>query len=364
MVTPQVLLETLLEAGVEYPPPSPPPPSPPVVPPAPVQPPSPYTCSAKALPSAEHVKDHSGGLWDGAAPHLRTSRSVPCWRWDEGGAWPPRQAHQGVFEELEVCGWQSSRSIRWSDGFRQPTLDSILRNRFNDDSCYLKEDGVCQDGGDGDFQSSASHVYKPKSARTIAAVNGRDAFEFERIETYEPLPAVGSHLMISLVDYWDNRGQFLHPSYGDALSTSCTDSTCDSRSDHPMVQRVNECLNGYNVQSSSVGNRQTGPLEVTKAETYSENGGTFIRITAIAAETGYVEASGAGCWEGCGSSESSPSVCGACDGYAGRHHPGWTTADGFDCMDVTGVILQTLQPQCSYGTDRCFLPPLCPDAPF
>ena len=383
VVTPQVILESLLEAGVEYPPPSPPPPSPPSAPPAPVQPPSPYTCSAKALPSAEHVKDHSGGLWDGAAPHLRTSRSVPCWRWDEGGAWPPRQAHQvrphalhstanpavspaaasqDVFEELEVCGWQSSRSIRWADGFRQPILDSILRNRFNDDSCYLKEDGVCQDGGDGDFQSSASHVYKPKSARTIAPVNGRDAFEFERIETYEPLPAVGSHLMISLVDYWDALGSFGDTvNYGDSTVTESFEScfgirgtwpVCVSRDDHPMVGLRNQCLNGFHDSHRLAQNAQTGPLEVTKVETYSENGGTFIRITAIAVETGYVEASGGRCWEGCGFQESSPLGCGPCDGYAQKHHPGWTSADGFDCLDVTGVILQTVQPQCSYGTDR------------
>ena len=94
VVTPQVLLESLLEGGVEYPPPSPPPPSPPVVPPAPVTPPSPYTCSARALPSVANVKDHSSGAWSPLAPLNRTARSVPCWRWDEKGTWPPRQTHQ------------------------------------------------------------------------------------------------------------------------------------------------------------------------------------------------------------------------------------------------------------------------------
>lgn len=361
VVTPQVLLESLLEAGVRYPPPSPPPPSPPVVPPAPLTPPTPYTCSAKALPSVEYVKDHSGGDWDNDNPHVRQSRSVPCWRWDESGIWPPRQTHQDVFEELEVCGWTSSKSIRWEDGFRQPTLDSIFRNRFNDDSCYLANDGICQDGGDGDFQATTSHVYKPKSARTIAPVNGRDAFEFERIETDQPLPAIGSYVMISLIDYWDAAGSFGNgnPGYGDTANSVCTDATCESRDHHPMVDGYNTCLNGYTGDWGSSGNKQTGPLEVVSAEVYTQAGKTdFVRITAVAAQNGYIEASGYGCWEGCGLTASGAgATCGGCDGYAGEHHQGWTTAEGFDCMDVTGVILQTVRPQCSYGSDRCLLLP-------
>ena len=152
VVTPQILLESLLEAGVQYPPPSPPPPSPPESPPAPSDPPTPYVCSARALPTATHVKDHSSGAWDVSDPLKRVTNPVPCWRWDENDAWPPRQTHQDIFETLEVCGWTSSRSVRWGAEFRQPTLDSIFRDRSNDDSCYSSriDNGICEDGGDGD----------------------------------------------------------------------------------------------------------------------------------------------------------------------------------------------------------------------
>lgn len=40
-------------------------------------------------------------------PLKRVTKQVPCWRWDENDAWPPRQTHQDIFETLEVCGWTS-----------------------------------------------------------------------------------------------------------------------------------------------------------------------------------------------------------------------------------------------------------------
>ena len=168
VVTPQILLESLLEAGVQYPPPSPPPPSPPEPPPAPSDPPTPYVCSARALPSATHVKDHSSGRWNTDNPLDRVTNSVPCWRWDENDAWPPRQTHQDIFETLEVCGWTSSRSVRWGAEFRQPTLDSIFRDRSNDDSCYRSGNNICEDGGDGDttggdYRDDNGNLYSPCS---------------------------------------------------------------------------------------------------------------------------------------------------------------------------------------------------------
>lgn len=248
----------------------------------------------------------------------------------------------------------------------------------------MAKDGICQDGGDGDFQASTSHVYKPKSARNVNDGSGRDAFEFERIDPDEPAPAIGSHLMISVVDYWDNRGDFGIPSYGDpGTAASCGTAACASARDHPMVAGFNRCLNGFDatIGSGHVGNRQTGPLEVVGVDYYDDPTiqpdsvvpmPQLIRITARAVEgSAYVSASGdsISCsaaaapgysppsW-GCG--DSNDQQCGQCFGYANEHHRLWTETSTdnyqgypFDCMDVTGVILSTVRPQCTYGSDRC-----------
>ena len=349
VVTPQVLLESLLEGGVEYPPPSPPPPSPPVVPPAPVTPPSPYTCSARALPSVANVKDPSSGAWTPLAPLNRTARSVPCWRWDEKDIWPPRQTHQDVWQELEVCGWRSSRSIRWEGGFRQPTLDSIYRNRFNDDTCVWANDGVCSDGGDGDYQPFAAAVFEPRSTRILSgnsAANEVVVFEFKRIEADVALPSVGTHVMISRVDFDDDAGA----------------------SPHPSLTPENTCLHGGSANS------QTGPLLVTRADTYvdPQNAvpGSELYLGRIVAEsipgiTGFASnrAACAPCAD--------VYACGTCDPYTiASNQANWESTHSislaqpvpFDCMDVTGVLLTAVRKQCTYGSDRC-APPLPRVAP-
>lgn len=328
VVTPQILLESLVEGGVEYPPPSPPPPSPPVVPPAPVTPPSPYTCSARALPSVENVKDHSSGTWDPNDPVAREARSVPCWRWDEKGIWPPRQTHQDAYEELEVCGWRSSRSIRWEGGFRQPTLDSIYRNRFNDDTCIWANDGVCQDGGDGDYQPFATTVFEPRSARILPG----QVFDFRRIESDVVLPSVGSYLMISLTDWVETVAQ-----------------------NHPVLNPIEVCLQG------GYQNSQTGPLRVTAVGTYPNPIDPTLQLGYIQAEpvshTGFASGRGS-----CNPCSADGYGCQTCDLFAETNNQvNWKntmTSGGanpfgpFDCMDVTGVILSPVRRQCTYGSDR------------
>lgn len=330
MVTPQVLLESLVEGGVEYPPPSPPPPSPPVVPPAPVTPPSPYTCSARALPSVANVKDHSFGAWNPEDPISRASRSVPCWRWDEAGVWPPQQTHQDIFQELEVCGWRSSRSVQWQSGFRQPTLDSIYRNQFNEDACIWANDGVCQDGGDGDYQSSDTTVIEAGAARVLPG----NVFNFSRIQSDVPLPSVGTYLMISLVD-WRQDGV---------------------ASNHPSVSPENVCLHGGNANS------QTGPLRVKNSGTYDNpidsNPLGFIEAEPVPGVTVY--ASGRASCDPCSADGYG---CGTCDEFAmSSNQADWASYSAvsaqqerpFDCMDVTGVILAPVRRQCNYGSCALF----------
>lgn len=311
---------------MEYPPPSPPPPSPPVVPPVPVTPPSPYTCSARALPSVANVKDHSFGAWNPGSPLSRDSRSVPCWRWDEAGVWPPQQTHQNIFQELEVCGWRSSRSVQWQSGFRQPTLDSIYRNQFNEDACIWANDGVCQDGGDGDYQSADTTIVEAGAARVLPG----NVFDFRRIQSDVPLPPVGAYLMISLVN-WRQDGV---------------------ASNHPSVTPENVCLHGGNANS------QTGPLRVTASGTYDSPIDSrplgFIRAEPVPGVTVY--ASGRASCEPC---PANGYGCGTCNEFAtSSNQADWTSDSAvsvqqerpFDCMDVTGVILAPVRRQCNYGS--------------
>lgn len=159
VVSPTQMLADLQSSGISYPPPSPPPPFPPDPPPSPAPPPNDFVCSINSLPNAQFVKDHSHaapapppgtGTTNGLVPTSRDSRSVPCWRWDENLLWPPRQAHNDVFEAQYQCAGQSSLAIQWTTSFRQSRLDERFLLRNNGDTCPHAMDGVCDDGGDGD----------------------------------------------------------------------------------------------------------------------------------------------------------------------------------------------------------------------
>lgn len=347
VVTPQVLLETLQEAGIGYPPPSPPPPLPPVDPASPSAPKSSFTCSARSLPSASHVKDHSLGQYDGDNPFLRESRNVPCWRWDEKGLWPPREAHADVYEKLEVCGWQSSLSVRWDDAFRQTTLDSIYRNRYNDDSCVHSNDGVCSDGGDGDHSTSSQQIYRPKASKITAEQDDdgvvRNVFWFRRLVSGSELPVKGSYVTIEVVDFDDD---------------SSSGSSSDQQHPHPSNTRA-RCLNGA-VANDVMQNVKTGPLVVTDTSTPSteETFADGIQYAWFKARsiTGTAEGSSFGCEPSCTQYDLSVEVgaaglqCGTCPDYAIAHHG--SAFSGASCTDVMGLIVATTKPVCTYGSDR------------
>ena len=185
--------------------------------------------------------------------------------------------------------------------------------------------------------------------------------------------------MISLVDYWDDRGSFGTPAYGDDATPVCGSALCESRKDHPMVSGYNPCLNGFDPLAGAPGlaaNRQTGPLQVPAVEYYdnptvdpSGSPPQLMRVRAVAVEKGYTAANGnaniacsATATGGCGTNNDDS--CGTCDGYAARHHEWWTSTSArnfqgsaFDCMDVTGVVLSVVRPQCTFGSDRCAAPP-------
>lgn len=350
VVTPQVLLESLQEAAIEYPPPSPPPPRPPLHPASPSTPPSPFTCSARSLPSAAHVKDHSAGVYDGDSPFMRESRNVPCWRWNENGLWPPRETHGDVYEKLEVCGWKSSLSVRWDDAFRQTTLDSIYRNRHNDDSCVYANDGICSDGGDGDYSTASQKIYRPKGSKITEELDDegvmRNVFWFRRIDSDSELPVIGSHVTIEVVDFDDNFGgaDFSDPDHP-----------------HPEGNRA-RCLNGA-VQGSTMHNVKTGPLVVTEVSQLSTEEAfadsslgiqyAWFKARSIAGTT---EGSGLGCEPSCSSYDTSLAVwttgelCGACRWYAEKHHHNLFATS--ECTDVMGLIVATTKPVCTYGSDR------------
>ena len=56
VLTPAVILASIEEGKIRYPPPSPPPPSPPLLPPPPSPPPSSFTCTRNTLPTTEYRK--------------------------------------------------------------------------------------------------------------------------------------------------------------------------------------------------------------------------------------------------------------------------------------------------------------------
>ena len=135
IVTPSILLATLAENDVAYPPPSPPPPLPPASPPPPLPPPGAIRCELTSIASTNNYKV--------PAFDPVTRRYVPvqqkCWRWDPGNEWPPYVAHRDVYMPRDRCSGGRSRDIQWTGGFKQSLLakgdwDPLHQN--NDDCPY------------------------------------------------------------------------------------------------------------------------------------------------------------------------------------------------------------------------------------
>ena len=162
IITPSILLATLAENNVAYPPPSPPPPTPPEPPPGPSPPPGALRCELSAIAST------SGYKVPAYDPTL--GRYVPvqkkCWRWDTANDWPPFVAHRDLYVERDRCSGARSRDVQWDGGFKQSllasgTFDPLYQN--NDDCPWKARTGgdallnrlaragdgaFCSDGGD------------------------------------------------------------------------------------------------------------------------------------------------------------------------------------------------------------------------
>ena len=122
IITPAILLATLAENGVAYPPPNPPPPNPPASPPPPSPPPGALRCELSAIAST------SGYKVPAYDPSLDPPRYVPvqkkCWRWDAANDWPPFVAHRDLYVERDRCSGARSRDVQWNGGFKQSLLAS------------------------------------------------------------------------------------------------------------------------------------------------------------------------------------------------------------------------------------------------
>jgi len=173
IVTPSILLATLADNKVAYPPPSPPPPTPPSSPPAPSPPPGAIRCELLGIATT------SGYKVPGFDTNLQ--RFVPvqkkCWRWDTEHDWPPFVAHRDLYRPRDRCSGARSRDVQWDGGFKQSLLgkDMFDPHYRNNDDCpwparlaasaiaagryFLNEythlralvengGGTCQDGGD------------------------------------------------------------------------------------------------------------------------------------------------------------------------------------------------------------------------
>lgn len=163
IVTPGVLLATLADNGVAYPPPSPPPPAPPVAPPPPVPPPGALRCELSAIPTTDGRKVLQGtppAEHDGR-PNVRTTLQVldelaggsgnpdehfqlvdkKCWRWDAENNWPPFVVHRDLYIPQPRCGEDRSRDVLWEGGFRQSLMprDAYDPMEQNNDECPWRE---------------------------------------------------------------------------------------------------------------------------------------------------------------------------------------------------------------------------------
>ena len=218
IVSPTELLAEMRNSNIQYPPPSPPPPEPPTPPPSPAPPPDEQMCSIRSLPDASFLKDHSNGApapppgSRDALPTNRQTRAVPCWRWDENLLWPPRQAHQDFYEPNPKCAGQSSLAIQWDTAFRQSRLSEKYHHLHNSDDYTGANNGVCEDGGDGDLSGRSAPITMKSGGMSVAdstkvsvcnKANNAEVvtqeYIFTRIEPFiqqDKFPGVGQEIWI------------------------------------------------------------------------------------------------------------------------------------------------------------------------
>ena len=141
IVTPSILLATLVDADARYPPPSPPPPDPPSPPPVPSPPPGATRCQMGTVPSTKYRKT------DYTDPITLQRHYVPvqCWRWNQKENWPPFVAHKDLYETDPRCAqartneyeFALTRRVQWEGDFRQSELSTYKYDPFygNTDNC-------------------------------------------------------------------------------------------------------------------------------------------------------------------------------------------------------------------------------------
>ena len=178
IVTPAVLLATLADANMRYPPPSPPPPEPPSPPPTPSPPPGAIRCQLKTVPSTKYRKIlYNPPGSDGVVLH-----PVPlqCWRWNAEANWPPFSVHKDLYDVDPRCAYTGdsaphTRRVRWESDFRQSELAADVYDPFyqHNNNCpalqtaiasagsqaqidaYLNDARYCMDGSMGSYASLA-----------------------------------------------------------------------------------------------------------------------------------------------------------------------------------------------------------------
>ena len=204
IVTPSVLLASLAENNVAYPPPSPPPPAPPSPPPTPSPPPGSIRCELSAIASTngDKVPAYDASL----------GRYVPvqkkCWRWDAANDWPPFVAHRDLYVERDRCSGARSRDVQWDGGFRQSlrasgTFDPLYQN--NDDCPYkafvatyeeltkirerIVDGSYCSDGGDNTqtaTENDNAHCTLGTNIQSCGVRKKLVVFGFAFLQIFEP----------------------------------------------------------------------------------------------------------------------------------------------------------------------------------
>jgi hypothetical protein len=126
IITPAILLATLAENGVAYPPPNPPPPEPPHAPPTPSPPPGALRCELLGIASTDGKQVWTPNFNDGF-----TQMQQKCWRWDAGNDWPPFVAHRDLYKPIDRCGGARSRDVQWDGGFKQSLITKADYDKFH-----------------------------------------------------------------------------------------------------------------------------------------------------------------------------------------------------------------------------------------
>ena len=178
------------------------PPAPPPEPDSPSAPGAAFVCNPRSLPSARFVRDHSGlAAISPTHPLPIENRKVVCWRWDEDGLWPPTNTHQDAYESQKLCGGESAREVRWDDDFRQSRMYHVYRSKLNEDTCLSANNGICEDGGQGDTRSYdhflwRSHGFSHQAGSDLPTKLPTSEWRFNRINFNDPRPEPGQFVYL------------------------------------------------------------------------------------------------------------------------------------------------------------------------